>query len=895
MKYGEKWCALTREEIAEKLNTDLFLGLSKGEARKRSARLGKNTFFLRRSSRKASVVLRPFGAVSSALILLCSFLGLFFGVFNVAIASLIAFFLVIATLVSFSLIYEGGVLRQSGLSMPMVRVKRDGVVYTTNADNVTVGDVIVLKAGDVVPADARLVFGEGLIVDTYTGTSERGFSYRRDTKDPDEHYDYGASVNPPDEKNMIYGGSYVYRGKAEAVVVGVGDNTHVGAILGGVLLDRSPKNKRSRIDEYVKYSEMAFLLIAVPVSLIGALALKKDGLYLSVTLALSLAFANCGFVLSSFALKLKGKAFSEMNSSSGGKLIVKNQSALDDAAALTDVFLLERYALTDGSYIAREFYTVGANYSAEDMLSERLDTLFECAYITEVMSSHDSDLCDAVSEIAVIRTYDTQAAKIRLKGASSRVISINGVEFLALDGALEDGQVSFSVCEDARGLDLCRYYVGPAGEILLMDNSSRRDAMAFWERSKSSGCRVRIYFKMTADAPVFIGMAAFAQRMFDGVREVVSSAEKLGLKVVFFSEKEDFATLSYFRESGVISDSVAPVLASSVTKDGKTLFDVYGRGKAFFGFSKKEIYELQLYLKKKNHRIAVLAVASDELPLVRAADMSFAFDMIDYPSTKLQDAVFDSLPEDGAKNSPRSSQSVKLESDALIKRSGEDSSAGPVSAVLKLIRTSRSLIWKEALMLSYFIPMQVLRGVFVALSIVFGLSSFSPFSVLVFGALLDVLVFWTLGTYRRIDVRSFKRSREAICDPLKFSARRVSVAFAFAVVAFVFTFVSSLFVPAAEGAFSCLCTMLCSFILAFLTIREWGAKNPFCAVIPVRLILTLCSFGVAIAVSFIPRVDSIIRMDGIASAYWILSLACMPVLLVGLYLLYPRILKKINK
>ena len=63
-------------------------------------------------------------------------------------------------------------------------------------------------------------------------------------------------------------------------------------------------------------------------------------------------------------------------------------------------------------------------------------------------------------------------------------------------------------------------------------------------------------------------------------------------------------------------------------------------------FSKKDIHALQVALKERKRYSAVIAVRCSELTLMKGADIAFACDLIDYPSSKLQDALFEDLPDD---------------------------------------------------------------------------------------------------------------------------------------------------------------------------------------------------------------------------------------------------------
>ncbi len=112
-------------------------------------------------------------------------------------------------------------LRQ--LSEFTTTVRREGDLTTIPAEKVTVGDVLVLEAGDLVPADARLVKKSNLSVDESTLTGE--------SVPVDKSLDsVEEDTSLADRSCMLYRGTALTRGNAEAIVTAVGLQTELGRI-----------------------------------------------------------------------------------------------------------------------------------------------------------------------------------------------------------------------------------------------------------------------------------------------------------------------------------------------------------------------------------------------------------------------------------------------------------------------------------------------------------------------------------------------------------------------------------------------------------------------------------------------------------------------------------------
>lgn len=114
-------------------------------------------------------------------------------------------------------------LRQ--MSAPEAKVIRDGKKQSVAARELVRGDIVLLEAGDYVPADGRLLESGSLKVDEgmLTGESEA----------VDKHIDViGADAPIGDRRNMVFSGSLVVYGRGTVVITGTALNTEIGKIAG---------------------------------------------------------------------------------------------------------------------------------------------------------------------------------------------------------------------------------------------------------------------------------------------------------------------------------------------------------------------------------------------------------------------------------------------------------------------------------------------------------------------------------------------------------------------------------------------------------------------------------------------------------------------------------------
>lgn len=110
------------------------------------------------------------------------------------------------------------------MSQPSCKVIRDGKVDVIPSAEVVVGDIILVEAGDFIPADARIIESTELKVDESSLTGESVPASKNNLELPEGEHPLG------DQKNMLFSACYATNGKAKAVVTAVGMKTEIGKI-----------------------------------------------------------------------------------------------------------------------------------------------------------------------------------------------------------------------------------------------------------------------------------------------------------------------------------------------------------------------------------------------------------------------------------------------------------------------------------------------------------------------------------------------------------------------------------------------------------------------------------------------------------------------------------------
>ncbi len=176
------------------------------------------------------------------------------------------------------------------MSASTAKVRRGGVVTQVPAAELVAGDIVLMEAGDAVPADMRLIQSASLKIEEAALTGESVPSEKQI-----EALDSGDKVSLGDRKNMAYMGSGVAYGRGEGVVTATGMDTEMGKIAGIIQSTeqgQTPLQKNlSRLSKLLSFLVLGICAVIFAVRLISTGEFNTEGVLGSFMLAVSLAVA----------------------------------------------------------------------------------------------------------------------------------------------------------------------------------------------------------------------------------------------------------------------------------------------------------------------------------------------------------------------------------------------------------------------------------------------------------------------------------------------------------------------------------------------------------------------------------------------------------------------------
>ena len=278
------WETFRKEEVLKKLKTNLRTGLSEEEVDFRRSKYGKNKLEEKKKETLMIKFFKQFNDFMIIILILASIVSAGISYLqgeNDYIDSIIIIAIVILNAIM-GVVQEAKAEKSiealKQMTPPKAKVIRDnGKSKEINAEELVPGDIIVLEAGNYVPADCRLLESHNLKIEesSLTGETEGVL------KDADMIAKKGIALG--DMKNLAFMTSIVVNGSGKAVVTETGMNTKVGKIANMIIEDKEPETPiQKKLAQVGKILGLVCLAICVLIFVIGMIK-KMDPIEMFMT------------------------------------------------------------------------------------------------------------------------------------------------------------------------------------------------------------------------------------------------------------------------------------------------------------------------------------------------------------------------------------------------------------------------------------------------------------------------------------------------------------------------------------------------------------------------------------------------------------------------------------
>ena len=768
---NEKWYEFTPEQIASKLGSDISRGISASAAAERLKTNGDNRIY----TESQSIYKNNLSHIMTDLtVLLLIFTAVISTAFNQNISAIVIICIILLNITAAvtAFIKSKEILRDISMkSSPYVKVVRDGKTIFTGSGQVVCGDIIFLSAGDIVPADARIIQADGLTVIQQGITGEKrpvrkraGFAASR-----------GAELSPSEQTNILFASSVVISGSGRAIIYSTSENTVISKISKERSHDNIPSYEKLHVFKLMRrYSSVWALCMLAAVFIIVVLDIifgRNSGhsLFDSFITGLTVAVASMSsyyltfsYIIVSFGVL--GLRRRRRGYDSGA--LVKNVEKLETAKDL-NVLIVPRSALiasdavcidrmvssgkeravsahgfkrSCGELLRLSVVTTG-RYGATRLMSDNLsgnsiytgeeEMIISCAskfglYTTAL--EHDYIQVDHVGTSAGSRFETTLCIH------SGRFISVSRGEARSL-------------------LKCCAFYRDSSGKH-RMNPEKLNEYNKYIKSAAKDFCRViavasketqytnlRRLIANQSDL-VLDGFIVIKEPVMEGAAQNISSCLEAGIKVIMTCDDSSEIGQMTARSLGIINNESEIITGAQISCMKPDIFRInIPLYNMYIGMSSGQLDSLVSLMRSDGQKVGILTDRLDKIASLSEADVGFAF--TEEPSAGLGRERRTPIIT-GEKRNTAGTAAIRYMSNVVL-MPPEKSGYGGFNAMFGTVKSSVQTYYNIMNAVAYLVTTQAARLILVLWGVLCGKYVLTPVQILFSGFIVDFAAVFTIA------------------------------------------------------------------------------------------------------------------------------------------------------
>jgi Ca2+-transporting ATPase len=663
---GIAWHALSADRVLVAEQVDERTGLSQAEAASRAQRFGPNKFDAGKAEPRWRAFIRQYADPMQVVLLVAGIVSLYpLKELETGIL-LIALTLFNAVL---GLHQEGkaaaAVAALQKMMIVKARVRREGRLQEIPASGLVPGDIVSVEAGDIVPADGRLLREATLEVAESALTGES----LPVAKSTDVIGEAGTPLG--DRTDMVYMNTNVTRGAGEFVVTATGMATEVGHISGMLAAERAAKTPLTR--QLDRLTRQILLIAAVALAISMALNLARGDTFKSVFIA-AVAFAIGALPENLPAVVTTILAYGTQALAKAGAIMKRLQSTetLGSTSAInsdkTGTLTLNQMTAVQMAVVGRRYAIEGQGYSAQGRITRvagqpeiPLDQFLMPMVLASDAVLRDGELIGDPTEGALVAL----AAKGGIDAAATRE-QYPRVAELPFDAAYKL-MATFHRMTDACGREVIRCFVKGAPDQLLAraatvfdadagpvpaDGDFRQRYLAENQRLGEQGLRVMATARKDLDPAFFSAAAAdpgadllplvtglellalvgIVDPPRPAAKASIATAQAAGIRVRMITGDHAVTAAAIARQLG-IDGTVITGAEFRAMSDRDALEAIEGVG-VIARVTPEDKVRLVDLLKRQKHVVAMTGDGVNDAPALKKADIGIAMGITGTEVTK---------------------------------------------------------------------------------------------------------------------------------------------------------------------------------------------------------------------------------------------------------------------
>jgi len=511
------------------------------------------------------------------------------------------------------------------LSKPYSKVIRDNVITKIKSEEIVVGDIVILEAGNYVPADLRLIESANLKIQESSLTGE-SVSVNKTT---DTLIDPDLAIG--DRKNLAYSSSIVTYGRGLGVVIATGMNTQVGKIA-AFITDDTSDNETPLSKQLNKTGKTISLVVIIAAIIILVTGLLQGRSFIEMFLvSVSIAVAAIPEGLPAIVTVVLAIGVQKMSSQNA---IIRKLPAVETLGSTEVICSDKTGTLTLNKMTVKELYFLNNTPSADDMKM----LMYIMTLCNDSKISNKEELIGDPTETALITfaktfNYDKtlldkqfkRIAELPFDSSRKLMTTINKIDhrYMALvKGApdiliekcnriLENGTIRTITERDYKKIN--------SANANMANRALRVLAFAYHEY-------VKLPDKITHDTVennlIFVGLEGMIDPPREEAKEAIKVCKRAGMRPIMITGDHKDTAIAIAKELGILTNNQLAITGHDLDQlDDKQLYDNIFDISVYARVSPEHKVRIVNTWKKHNKIVAMTGDGVNDAPSLKAADI----------------------------------------------------------------------------------------------------------------------------------------------------------------------------------------------------------------------------------------------------------------------------------
>ncbi|MBR5408657.1 cation-translocating P-type ATPase [Candidatus Saccharibacteria bacterium] len=619
---------LNVNEALELLNSNLD-GISSAEAKTRLEKYGENALKNVHKRSKFLKFIDQFKNLMVGILLAAAVVSLVVSILNhesfIDSIAIIAIVILNAVLGYFQEEKaDEAVNALSKMQVSMVKVKRDGETIEVPSANIVPGDVIFLEAGDSVPADARLIWQTSLQVDESALTGESV---------PATKALNALKTDTPlsQRNNMVYSGTNVVNGRAQAVVCVTGMGTQIGLIADSLqTVKKEITPLQQKINDISKVLSIVIFIIIIVMLVVGLV--RGQPLMDALMLAVSLAVAAIPEGLSAIITIIMSIGVRDM---ARKRAIIRVMSSVETLGSTEIICSDKTGTITENKMRIRELYYNGKTVSADEL--DKTNPLFFAMMLANDAEKNHQKYIGDPTEIALyecledyynldeFRDHNPRIGEIPFDSERKMMTTVNkmtdfGQYFVWTKGSF-DSVISkcHKILEHGVNHEMTDEIVRRLKDVENEKSGKTYRVLAFAYKEVSSD--LKIDSSLEEDL-VFLGMTAMVDSPRPDVKPAIKACKLAGIRPIMITGDSETTASAIAKEVGIVENDDGVITGQQLDEmDEDELMNNIEKYSVYARVSPMNKLSIVNTWKNKGKIVAMTGDGVNDAPALKAADI----------------------------------------------------------------------------------------------------------------------------------------------------------------------------------------------------------------------------------------------------------------------------------